>query len=103
MPEAAVVGEGWEAREVRRQPRLQFRIVDERVAGFVGFGKVKVGGRDRLYAVGTEQVGDLSYLAGIVAGDDELAGLGAAAHRPVALSFAAETPFRPMRGGRWEE
>src|SRR3546814_14375496 len=50
---AAVVGAGWEAREARRQPRLQLRVFDELVSGVVRFGMVQVGGWDGLSAGGT--------------------------------------------------
>src|SRR3546814_19523891 len=56
-PEAAVVGAGWEAREVRRPPRLPIRLVDEGGPGFVGLVTVKVGGRELLSPGGTAQVG----------------------------------------------
>ena len=73
--EAAVVGERGLSRCAGGGERLQLRIAAKAVLGLLGFGEAEVARRDRLDAIFAEQRGDLAHLAGIVAGDDERAGL----------------------------
>ena len=97
--QAAVVGQRGQAGKVGGGARLQIGIVDEGGADLVGLGQVELGRRDRLDAIGAEQVGDLAHLARIVAGDDQPAGLELP-HRPVALSCAAKISAQPIRASR---
>src|SRR5688500_16423605 len=94
--EAAVVGERRQAGKVGGRARLQIRVVDEGGADLVRLRQFELRRRDRLDAIGTEQVDDLADLAFIVAGDDEPPRLEPS-HRPVTLSWAVKISAQPIR------
>ena len=52
---------------------LERSIGLEGFAGLLGLGEAELGGAERLDPVRREQRGDLDHLAGVVAGDDQLA------------------------------
>ena len=72
--QAAIVGEGGEARSLRRGARLDQRVLDEGLAGFRRLGQAERAGRDAVEPIGLEQRGDFLQLARIMRGDDQLAG-----------------------------